>query len=193
MLLKEVHHRVKNNLQMISSLLHLQQLESKGESEKILRESQSRIKSIGLVHEILYETKNFSNISADRYLKELSTRVLGTYDDKEISLKFDIDEIPLNIGTAIPCGLIVNELMTNSIKHAFPKNKGKISISFHSVGSNIEMAVSDDGVGIPKDFKWGDTKSLGLKLVRSLADQLDGKIELISGNGTTFKITFPRR
>lgn len=193
LLLKEIHHRVKNNLQMISSLLHLQSFQSDEKEFQMLKESQNRIRSIGLVHEILYETKDFSNINGNHYLKELVKRILNIYDTRKISVKLDIDDIPLKINTAIPCGLITNELLVNAIKHAFPKNKGNIVLSLHNIEGNNELVVSDDGVGIPDNFDFNNTKSLGLKLVKSLTDQLEGKIECSCDKGTVFKITFPNK
>ncbi len=192
LLLKEIHHRVKNNLQLISSLLHLEAMSPRGAgTPEIFRESQNRIKSICLVHEILYSTKDFSAISADSYVRELVKRIADTYDTSKISIKFDISETFFKINTAIPCGLILNELVTNAIKYAFPDRKGTIRVCLCTNGDGNELTVSDDGIGMPRDFDIGNTKSLGLKLVKSLTEQLEGKMEISCKKGTAFKITFP--
>jgi PAS domain S-box-containing protein len=191
-LLAEINHRVKNNLQMISSLLHLEAMKSK-EGSAILKESQNRIKSIALVHEILYKTKDFSSINISQYFKELAKRTAETMGMEKISISVDADDITLKMGTAIPCGIIVNELVMNSIKHAFPDKKGRIKIALHENGSGVELSVRDNGIGMPSDFDMENTKSLGLKLVKSLAEQLDGKMEFVHDNGTVFKIVFPNK
>lgn len=192
LLLEEVNHRVKNNLQLISSLLHLQESKVNGETASILLDSRNRIKSIALVHQILYQSKDFLHIDVNNFLRKLAQSTLETYNSKNVLIDFDIEEIPLEINMAIPCGLIVNELITNALKHAFIKKAGKIILSLKLKDNKIELTVKDDGIGIPDNFIL-EEKSLGLKLVKSLTNQLEGNLCYVKGNGTTFKITFPFR
>jgi two-component sensor histidine kinase len=192
-LLKEVHHRVKNNLQMISSLLHLQSFLAKGKAHDMLRDSQNRIRSLSLVHEILYQSKDFSNISSKQYFTELMKRIMASYTSKKITTDIEVEDVPIKINTAITCGLITNELVINSIKHAFKESSGKISLYFNQNKDNNILTVKDDGIGISKGFSFDNTHSLGLKLVKSFTEQLEGKMDFYCDSGTTFKITFPKR
>jgi len=194
-LLKEVHHRVKNNMQLISSLLNLQSRYIKDKDDlKLFRESQSRVRSMSLIHEKLYQTKDFSKIEFSQYIQILISRLFGTFNvsESDISLNFDMNDVFLNINQAIPCGLIVNEILSNSIKHAFPDNiKGKISIRLELIEDNIiSLIIKDNGVGIPAEFDYENPKSLGLQLVNSLIDQLHGSLELCRKKGTEFRIKF---
>jgi two-component system sensor kinase len=189
LLLKEIHHRVKNNLQLISSLLHLQSLQTDIQSSEALKESRNRIRSIALVYEILYGAEDLSKISANEYLRKLVKSILDT-SKGNISAKFDIDETSFEINKAITCGIIVNELVTNAIKHAFPAGEGNISVTLHTVGDKQELAIRDDGIGMPPNFRLGESKSLGLKLVKSLTEQLEGELEYTNGIGTELKISF---
>ncbi len=191
-LLQEIHHRVKNNMQIISSILNLQSsvIKHKGALE-LFKSSQNRIKSMALIHEKLYKTKDFTRIDFSKYVQGLSNdlfRVYGINQDV-VKLNIDIKDVLLNINTAIPCGLIINELVSNSLKHAFPDNrKGKIKIAMSSLNNNeIELTVSDNGIGIPEEVDIKSTKSLGLHLVAILAeDQLKGEIKLDKTKGTKF-------
>ena len=195
-LLSEVHHRVKNNMQVISSLLKLQsaQIEDKKYTD-MFRDSENRIKSMALVHETLYQSKDFANVEFNGYVETITNHLIrnsATHPDK-IKLKREIEDITFGLDHAIPCGLIINELITNSLKHAFPKDReGEIKITFRSMNSDeIELTVSDDGIGIPEEMDIQETKSLGLQLVHILAeDQLEGTLELDRDGGTAFRIRF---
>ena len=195
-LLREVYHRVKNNMQIITSLLKLQSRYFKDEEyRKMFRESIDRIKSMSLVHERLYKSKDLSTIDFKEYIRDIAKGLLQSYGDGKgkISLIMNINSISLDINSAIPCGLIINELVTNSIKHAFPDGKeGEIKIAIYSMDENmIELVVGDNGVGICEDVDFKKTKSLGLQLVTMLAeDQLHGEINLNRSKGTEFSITF---
>ncbi len=194
-LLKEIHHRVKNNLQIIISLLNLQSSKIKdSQALKVFSECTNRILSMALVHEKLYQSKNFSNIKFKEYVETMTTELFGAYDVKEnISLDIRIEDIEMNMEKAVPCGLILNELVSNACEHAFPDDKpGYIQISFRSVHNKLyELSVKDNGVGIPQNIDPGKTQSLGLKLVNILADQLGGTASVKRERGTLVSITFP--
>lgn len=195
-LLKEVHHRVKNNLQVISSILNLQSSYVKDENTlEILKESQNRIKSMSFIHESLYQTKNFSSIDFSDYILNLSKNLVHSYRvyNDQVDLKLDIDKVYLNLDQAIPCGLIVNELVSNSLKYAFPEGRsGEIRINLSAQGKEVMLNVADTGIGLPRDFDYRNTDSLGLQLVVTLVEQLDGEIDLRTGKGegTKYLITF---
>ncbi|PKL57724.1 MAG: histidine kinase, partial [Methanomicrobiales archaeon HGW-Methanomicrobiales-5] len=181
-LLREIQHRVKNNLRTVYSLLDLQSKYIRDEKVlKALHESQNRIRAMALVHEILYQSPGITNIDLNAYVNTLGKNLFEFYgtNEKEISLQTDIPEIFLNVNSAIPVGLIINELMSNTLKHAFPgKNKGGISIKVRKKGNTLSIIFLDNGVGIPKDLNWRDTKSLGLRMVFSLVEQMKGTIGL---------------
>ncbi|MBW4637740.1 MAG: PAS domain S-box protein [Gloeocapsa sp. UFS-A4-WI-NPMV-4B04] len=194
-LLKEVHPRVKNNLQIISSLLNLQSDYVKNyQTLEILKVCQNRIDSIALIHEQLYQSQDLAQIDFAEYIENLATNLLTSYerDSDAIALKLNIDDIKLNIDTAIPCGLIINELISNSLKYAFiPGNSGEISISFHVKPDNhLQLNISDNGIGLPPDLDINNTDSLGLQLVTALTSQLGGTIEINRDIGTQFIIQF---
>ncbi|CAN5394478.1 hypothetical protein BH09BAC5_BH09BAC5_08610 [soil metagenome] len=193
-LLKEVHHRVKNNLQVISSILNLQSSYVKDKRTlEILLESQNRIKSMAFVHESLYQTKDFSNISFREYVENISRNLVHSYaaTDSPPVLNLNLDDIQLNLDTAIPCGLIINELLTNSLKYAFPNGKaGKIDIEIREKAGKVTMSISDNGIGLPEKIDFRNTESLGLQLVVSLVEQINGKIKLDTKKGTKFTIEF---
>jgi PAS domain S-box-containing protein len=195
-LLQEVHHRVKNNLQVISSLLDLQsqQIEEQATLE-IFRESQNRVKSMALVHEKLYKSKDFARINFAEYTESLTSFLLRAYqfDRDNLALELNIDEVTLNIDTAIPCGLIVNELVSNSIKHAFPNNQsGTIRITmFADKTHNFNLIVEDNGVGFPPNWNLKQSQSLGIQLVHVLTKQIKGKLELDNRLGSRFHVSFP--
>ncbi len=193
-LLREIHHRVKNNLQIISSLLSLQSRYIKDkEAFELFMESQARVKSIAGVHEKLYQSKDLTRVDFADYIKSLSSNLLYTYAayPNLIKLNINVEDVSLNIETAIPLGLIVNELLTNSIKHAFPDGReGEIRIDLRPTDDRIELVVGDNGVGFPEDLDFRKTESLGMQLVFELVDQLDGEIELDRSHGTEFKIVF---
>ncbi len=195
-LLKEVHHRVKNNLQVISSILNLQSSYVKEESTlQILRESQNRIKSMSFIHESLYQTKNFSSINFSEYIVNLSKNLVHSYQvfSNLIELKFNVGELDLNLDQAIPCGLIINELVSNALKYAFNEDQeGTIYIGLREENNHIHLKVEDDGKGLPEGFDYTSTETLGLQLVLTLVEQLDGKIELDSRGGTKYLIIFEK-
>jgi PAS domain S-box-containing protein len=196
-LLKEVHHRVKNNLQVISSILNLQS--SYVEDKKtldILRESQNRVKSMSFIHENLYRTKDFNKIDFTEYIENLTKSMIHSYQYSEnnISLILDLDNVLLSIDISIPCGLIINELLSNALKYAFPiKKTGTILISVKKQSNKrIQIIVEDNGVGYTKGLDSENEGSLGMLLVRTLIEQIDGKIELLKHSGTKYLITFDR-
>jgi len=192
-LLQEVHHRVKNNMQIISSLLNLQSRHVKDEeSLGLFKSSQNRVKSMALIHERLYQSKDFSRIDVADYVQNLTNHLFITYGISKdaVKLKINIQDIFLDINTAIPCALIINELVSNSLKHAFPNGKkGMIKISMRPLGKReMELVVGDNGVGMPEDANLKNTKSLGLYLVSMLAeDQLHGEIKLDKTEGMAFR------
>ncbi|MCC5656009.1 PAS domain S-box protein [Nostoc sp. XA010] len=194
-LLKEVHHRVKNNLQIVSSLLQLQSQTLKDpEAIKALRESQNRIESISLIHKNLYTSANIGQIDVADYIENLAASLLFSYQiyPGKIALETDIDSVSLNVDQAIACGLVINELISNALKHAFPNQEvGTISIALRNVGNSIEMTIRDNGIGLPDNLDWTTTDSLGLSLVYDLVtEQLEGCITLERNHGTVFKIQF---
>jgi PAS domain S-box-containing protein len=195
MLLKEIHHRVKNNLMIISSLLNLQSRYIKDEESKsIFKESQNRARSMALIHERLYQSTDLKRIDFGDYIRTLSNDLYDTYvmDKTLISLNVDVEDIMLDIDISIPLGLIINELVTNCLKHAFLWDKsGEINIIFQTLDNKYQLEVKDDGIGFPEDIDYKNTESLGLRLVTSLTEQIDGEIELNNISGTSFKITFP--
>jgi PAS domain S-box-containing protein len=194
-LLQEIHHRVKNNLQVICSLLDLQSqhLEDQGIVE-VFRESCNRVRSMALVHEQLYQSKNCARINCVEYIESLTSylfRVYGVNADK-ITLELDLDEITLNINTAIPCGLIISELVSNALKYAFPNaTEGTIKVALHSPGNHhFTLIVRDNGIGFSTPWDFKSVKSLGLQLVKVLTSQLEGTLELDHSVGTEFRIEF---
>ena len=198
LLLKEVHHRVKNNLQIISSILSLQSnYIQEPQILSTLQDTQNRIASMALIHEKLYESKNLGQISFTDYLTNLAQNLFSSYNINPhlIKLKLEVEDIPLDVDTAIPCGLLINELVSNSLKHAFrEKQVGQITISFSvMVKGELCIEVRDNGIGLPTDFDVEQTGSLGLRLIRALTRQMRGLLEIDNNPnlGTTFKIIFP--
>jgi PAS domain S-box-containing protein len=194
-LLKEIHHRVKNNLMVISSLLNLQSDYIKDKTDKeLFRESQTRTRSMALIHERIYQSTDLHTIDFGNYVKTFASELYHTYDchPNIIKLKIDMEPIPVDINTAIPCGLIIHEFLSNAIKHAFPKDKnGEILIEFYKKDDKLILKVKDNGIGLPADIDLKKTDSLGLKLVNALVSQIDGELEINSDGGTEFKVIFP--
>jgi two-component sensor histidine kinase/integral membrane sensor domain MASE1 len=199
MLLSEVHHRVKNNMQVIISLLRLQAKEIKDKKyAAMLEESRNRIESMALIHEKLYESKDFSNIDFSDYVNSLAGNLFRSYGMKvdRLKLNIEIKDVRLGLDNAVPCGLIINELVSNSIKHAFPEGSdGRIIVSLGLINENeIELIVSDDGIGLPQDVDIRASRTMGLQLVMILAEhQLKGKVEVQRANGTAYNIQFNRK
>ena len=197
-LLKEIHHRVKNNMQVISSILKLQSAYVKDKKTvELLDECRNRIASMAFIHATLYMTKDFTNINFADYVNNIASNLQQSYvsSDKKILLKLDVPDVFLHIDDAIPCGLIINELLSNSFKYAFLKKKrGTVGISVKVKKENIILAIWDNGAGFPKKVDYKNTESLGLQLVNSLSEQLGAKLKLESkqGEGTRFIIAFPK-
>jgi len=211
-LLQEIHHRVKNNLQVIISLLRLQSKDIKDEKVlKMFKESQDRVNSISLAHEKIYQSKDLANIRLEGYIEKLTSDLLKSYNvnEGEITLKMDIEDMSMGIDTSIPCGLIINELLSNSLKHAFPeKRKGVIDIKIHKTGDNeIEMVFRDNGIGLPEEFDFRNPSGFGFRMIIDLVEyKLMGRIDhvrgkssppagragapFVRGKGTQFQIVF---
>jgi two-component sensor histidine kinase len=194
-LLKEVHHRVKNNLQVIASLLNLQSRHVQdAQAVAMFKESQNRVQSMALIHERLYHSSDTTRLDFTSYLRTLMAYLFASYNTSNatIALKLEVDRITFGIDTAIPCGLIVHELVANALKHGFPgMTQGEIHLGLRAQGDGqFRLRVSDNGVGFPKEVDFRHVESLGLKLVTMLTQQLDGEIELERHAGTTFIITF---
>jgi len=196
LLLKEIHHRVKNNLMIVISLLKLQAQHINDETvTNVLKDSQSRIKSIANIHEHLYKSADLANIDFNRYIINLTNYLIDSYkpNDSNISIEVNIDQISLGSKSSIYCGLIITELITNALKYAFTgENSGKITVTMHSTENNgLTLIVKDNGNGVPDDFDYRNTDSLGLQLVTMFTEEnLNGKIELNRKDGTEFVITF---
>jgi two-component sensor histidine kinase len=193
-LLQEIHHRVKNNMAIISALLQLQARTINDENvNQLFRDSQSRINSMALVHEKLYQTKDFININFRGYVEELVRHLLNSYgkNDVDLGLAQSIDDINLNIDTMIPCGLILNELVTNSLKHAFENiERPEISISLNVINEQATLVYSDNGKGMPEHVDFDNSKTLGLQIINMLGRQLKGTAELERDGGTKVTIKF---
>jgi PAS domain S-box-containing protein len=196
LLLKEVHHRVKNNLQIISSLLNLQlNVITNKETREMVRESQNRVRSMALIHEKLYQSGNLGRISLEEYLRSLTRELFRSYGASGVNLRMEVEEIRLDVDTAIPCGLMVNELVSNALKYAFPDGKeGEILVKCAQVSRDrVALTVADNGAGLPEDVERKAGESLGFQLVHLLVKQLRGTLDIVRGGGTTFQVTFPLR
>lgn len=190
-LLKEIHHRVKNNLQLVMSLLHIQSKEKGKSMEDFLEISQSRIISMSLIHENLYQTDNLCKVDFKEYVNRLAQSNLASYNklQKDIQMDIVVEDIYLDIQTAIPLGLIINELISNAYKHAFVnKNKGTILLSLKPKGSSFELVLEDNGTGITDNQ--ATKKTLGLQLVKQLVDQIDGILKINGSRGMKYQIEF---
>jgi PAS domain S-box-containing protein len=197
-LLKEIHHRVKNNLQVISSLLDMQSLSIQSpEAIEALEDSRHRIRTMAFVHERLYQSEDLASVDVREYLESLTGYLLAAYESSTdtILLTVRVDDVYLDLDTAIACGLIVNELVSNALKHAFPpawEGEGEIAVELgESDEGRLLLAVTDNGVGFPSGLDLEDSESLGLRLVKMLIQQMEGILELGKDAGTTFRITFP--
>ncbi len=194
-LLREIHHRVKNNMQIISSLLRLQSRSIKdGKMVEMFKESQNRIRSMALIHEKLYQTEDLSRINFAEYIRSLTVHLFHTYrvNPNIVKINTDVEDVYLSINKAIPCGLILNELVSNALKHAFPKSKkGEIQIRLYSNSQNrMKLIIGDDGIGLPENLNIQNPETLGLQLVNDLVKQIEGSVTLDRTEGTTFSISF---
>jgi two-component sensor histidine kinase len=196
-LLTEIHHRVKNNMQVINSLIRLQSM--KVEDEQVLslfKVAQNRVISMALIHEKLYQSHDFTNIVIEDYLQELTSNLLYSYQlENSVSIDLDLEVSTMDIDTLIPLGLIFNEVVSNSLKHAFlPKQDGKIFIQLKR-GSDDQytLQMGDNGVGIKDSGDWENPTTLGVDLIKTLVDQIDGTIEKVDGPGTVYEIRFSQQ
>jgi two-component sensor histidine kinase len=195
-LLAEIHHRVKNNLQVISSLLDLQSMQVEDSKVRaMLQNGMHRIQSMALIHQTLYQSKDFARVAFDEVLNTLACNVASScgIDESRIRLVVDTAPLHLSISMAIPCGLIVNELITNALKHAFPAGRGGvIEVKLREIYANTaELSVSDDGIGLPADATADVSRTLGLELISILTEQLRGTLTIEHANPTCFRISFP--
>ena len=195
-LLKEVHHRVKNNLQIISSLLNLQGRKTKSpEALGFLQDTQNRVRSMALLHETLYQSSNLAKVDFPRYVRSICTHLARSCADDAIGIRLrqDIADVALDMDQAIPAGLIISELVTNAFKHAFPtRTEGEISVELQASGEqHLVLRVSDNGVGFPAETRSQSSETLGLILVRNLSRQLDGQLSITGEQGSVFEIVFP--
>jgi len=195
-MLREIHHRVKNNLQVISSMLHLQAFFRSGKSvEEVIHELDRRIQAMALVHDHLHRSRDMAEINVREYLDGIVSSVVQSSDLTAglITTTLDADDtITWGLDTAVHCGLIVNELLSNSFKHAFPEGReGRIEVSLHVAGDGkFELTVADDGVGIPEGINISEEKTLGMCIVHSLSSQLEADLELETARGTIFRFRF---
>jgi PAS domain S-box-containing protein len=194
-MLKEIHHRVKNNLQVISSLLNMQATHVQDEkAREALRESMSRMRTMASIHTQLYQSPDLARIDYGLFIRDLIGNIRQSYGRaaSPVEIKVDAEEIRLGIDASIPCGLILNELVANALKHAFPEGKeGEINIRMRSADNRVALTVCDNGIGFPESIDLTNVKSLGLELVNILVRQMNGKIDMQAGGGTTWTVTFP--
>ncbi|MGI8739567.1 MAG: sensor histidine kinase [Gammaproteobacteria bacterium] len=197
-LLKEIHHRVKNNMQVISSMLNLQMGRiQEPRTREMFRDAQNRIKSMALIHERLYQQHTLARVEFAAYLRQLVGHLLRSYRTSAVTLKFEADEVSLDIDTAVPCGLIVNELVANALKHAFADGRtGVLTVILRASEAGSEdgrarLIVADDGPGISAGFDLRKATSLGLQLVADLTEQIGGVIESSNDHGARWTLSFP--
>ncbi len=192
LLLKEIHHRVKNNLQIISGLIYLQSLDCPDlDLQSRLFSTQCRINSMALIHEKVYQSQDFSQINFSEYLRQLTDELVLIYcRDDSVEVQYDLSSVFVDIQQSIPLGLIVNEIITNAFKHAFPVNRrGWIRISCHKVGKRLELSIRDNGIGFPIEMQFENMQSLGINLIKRLVEQLAGHLEITNEGGACLWIT----
>lgn len=196
-LIQEIHHRVKNNMAVISSLLQLQTGYIKDPNLiEVFKDSQSRIKSMALIHEKLYQSKTLAKVEMDSYIKDLARTLLSTYNSRRANIRIhtDVDSVFLDINSAVPCGLIINEIVSNACKHAFKdREEGNIQIRFHKEGDHFRLELSDDGIGMPEGTDFSSFQSLGMNLVQALASQLGAQLEIFPVGGIRFVLIFSEK
>lgn len=193
-LLKEIHHRVKNNLQVIMSILSLQGRRARGpELQSILSDAQNRVGSIALFHEKLYQSHDLASVNFGEYLRELAQRAVAQHTDSRTQVRTELElaEVRLGVDRAIPCGLIANELLTNSLKHGFKgRERGTVRVELRRDGAQVRMTIADDGVGLPQDVDMRTSRTLGMELVETFVEQLQGRLELSRALGLRVEIAF---
>ena len=197
-LLQEIHHRVKNNLQIITSLLRMQSRAVQDPAfSEALRDCQNRVASMALIHDKLYRARDLARVSFAEYVRDLTNNILTSYalPARSVRVRLDIDDLSLSLDCAVPCGLILNELMSNCLKHAFPVgHSGTVYVGLHAEGEEeLCLVVRDDGVGVPADVDLGRTSSLGWRLIRALVEQLGGVVQCQTAGGTSVEIRFTRQ
>ncbi|MDZ7774077.1 MAG: histidine kinase dimerization/phosphoacceptor domain -containing protein [Balneolaceae bacterium] len=196
-LLAEIHHRVKNNLAIISGMLQLELYQTESEeTQKIIGNSQMRIQSMAEVHELLYQTGDFSNVPLHTFVDKLVKNITRLYstENREISVEVEVSDVKLNVNQAIPAAIIINELVTNACKHAFEdREHGQVKVTIRETGNRISLAVSDNGGGLPTDIDPASQESIGFSLVNELTRQLEAELEVEREDGTAFIISFPIR
>ena len=195
-LLEEIHHRVKNNLQIICSLLELQGAYAKNQEDvTMFQECQNRVRTMAMVHERLYRSRNLASIDFRDHVRDLVDMLASTYRQAAVQIQVftEAESVQLQLETAIPAGLIVNELVSNALKHAFPAGRrGTLKVSLHSpMPGQLLLSVEDDGVGPSRGAYWDQGRSLGLHMVRDLTRQIRGTLEVRQNGGTTFALSFP--
>ena len=193
-MLRELHHRVKNNLQIVMSLLNSQSAYIDNEPAlTAIHESQNRVHAMSLIHQKLYSSENVSSIDMSAYIRELVSYLRDNFKTgQRIRFEFDVEPIEMDVNQAVPLGLILNEAITNAIKYAFPDGRdGKISISLsNTIPHHYLLCISDNGIGIPPKFKNKRPGSLGMSLMKGLSEDLDGSFSIENNNGTTIKTSF---
>jgi two-component sensor histidine kinase len=195
-LLSEIHHRVKNSLQVVSSLLSLEasRIQDAAVAE-MLQNTQNRVRSMALIHQTLYQSKDFARVDFHAFLQSFVPTLIQSYSlrPEQIVLKIHVAEIKLPLDMAIPCGLIVNELISNSLKHAFPEGSGgEITIEFtHDQDNHATLSVNDDGIGFPTEFNFENSGTLGMQLVYLLAGQIGGTVKIDHSSPTKLEVRFP--
>jgi two-component sensor histidine kinase len=195
-LLGEIHHRVKNNMQVVSSLLALQaRAVSNDETKRMLEDTRNRIHSMAMLHETLYESGELAAVDFPKYILQMTNYLFRSYgvESERIRVHTDVEDVNLNLDAALPCGLLVNEVITNALKHAFPEGRGgevRIVLRERLPGA-AGLELSDDGVGLPEGLDWATSRSLGLRLIRELARQLSATLDIESARGTRVRLTFP--
>jgi len=197
-MLREIHHRVKNNMQVMSSLLSLQsRTASNPEVSRMLEDNQNRIQSMALLHEILYQSEDLAIVDFSKYVRRIVEHLFRSYgvDHRQIRLHAELDSVWLEMDDALPCALLISEVISNSLKHGFPDRRtGDVRVQLRSeIGNRVSLALSDNGVGFPRDTDWATSRSLGLRLVRALTEQLHATLDVHSREGTEVRVSFQAR
>jgi two-component sensor histidine kinase len=194
-MLREIHHRVKNNMQVMSSLLSLQSRAASNPAvSRMLEENQNRIQSMALLHEILYQSEDLAMVDFSKYVRRMVEHLFRSYgvDNRQIRLRAELESVGIELDDALPCALLISEVISNSLKHGFPERRsGEVRILLRSQSETaVSLAMSDNGVGLPRGLDWTTSRSLGLRLVRALAEQLHGSLDIRSQGGTEVQLVF---